>query len=98
MNDFHANAWHAQKPYSFAIIAAFLFPCFQVVVMSAMSDRTARLHALQQALQERILILDGGMGTMIQSYKLEEEDYRGEMRSASSCIISGSAPFGTIWK
>ena len=46
--------------------------------MSAMSDRTARLHALQQALQERILILDGGMGTMIQSYKLEEEDYRGE--------------------
>ncbi|MEX6503780.1 methionine synthase [Pseudomonas zhanjiangensis] len=42
-----------------------------------MSDRSARLHALQQALQERILILDGGMGTMIQSYKLEEEDYRG---------------------
>ena len=43
-----------------------------------MSDRSARLNALQQALHERILILDGGMGTMIQSYKLEEEDYRGE--------------------
>jgi len=43
-----------------------------------MSDRSARLHALQQALKERILILDGGMGTMIQSYKLEEEDYRGK--------------------
>ncbi|MBH3362993.1 methionine synthase [Pseudomonas sp. URMO17WK12:I11] len=42
-----------------------------------MSDRSARLHALQQALQERILILDGGMGTMIQSYRLEEADYRG---------------------
>ncbi|SDG32106.1 methionine synthase (B12-dependent) [Pseudomonas benzenivorans] len=42
-----------------------------------MSDRSARLHALQQALKERILILDGGMGTMIQSYKLEEADYRG---------------------
>ena len=42
-----------------------------------MSDRAARLSALQQALKERILILDGGMGTMIQSYKLEEEDYRG---------------------
>ena len=27
---------------------------------------------------ERILILDGAMGTMIQRYKLEEEDYRGE--------------------
>ena len=42
-----------------------------------MSDRHARLQSLQQALRERILILDGGMGTMIQSYKLEEEDYRG---------------------
>lgn len=29
-------------------------------------------------LKERILILDGGMGTMIQGFKLTEEDYRGE--------------------
>lgn len=29
-------------------------------------------------LKERILILDGGMGTMIQQYKLTEGDYRGE--------------------
>jgi len=43
-----------------------------------MSDRSARLQALHQALKERILILDGGMGTMIQSYKLEEQDYRGK--------------------
>ncbi|WP_043201997.1 methionine synthase [Pseudomonas putida] len=42
-----------------------------------MSDRSARLQALQNALKERILILDGGMGTMIQSYRLEEHDYRG---------------------
>jgi len=42
-----------------------------------MSDRQTRLQALHNALRERILILDGGMGTMIQSYKLEEEDYRG---------------------
>ncbi|MFJ1571368.1 Methionine synthase [Pseudomonas fluorescens] len=42
-----------------------------------MSDRSARLQALQHALKERILILDGGMGTMIQSYRLEEHDYRG---------------------
>jgi len=43
-----------------------------------MSARNARLQALQHALSQRILILDGGMGTMIQSYKLEESDYRGE--------------------
>ncbi|WP_438864855.1 homocysteine S-methyltransferase family protein [Neptunicella sp.] len=34
-------------------------------------------HLLKQALAERILILDGAMGTMIQRHKLEEADYRG---------------------
>ena len=43
-----------------------------------MLDRNARLQALHQALKDRILILDGGMGTMIQSYKLDEADYRGD--------------------
>ncbi len=31
-----------------------------------------------ELIKQRILILDGAMGTMIQRYKLEEEDYRGE--------------------
>ncbi|HRP98447.1 MAG TPA: homocysteine S-methyltransferase family protein, partial [Rhodocyclaceae bacterium] len=38
-------------------------------------DRSAELHAL---LAERILVLDGAMGTMIQQYQLTERDYRGE--------------------
>ncbi|MCQ1060058.1 methionine synthase [Photobacterium sp. DNB23_23_1] len=33
---------------------------------------------LNKRLAEQILIIDGGMGTMIQDYKLEEQDYRGE--------------------
>jgi 5-methyltetrahydrofolate--homocysteine methyltransferase len=33
---------------------------------------------LRQLLDERILIIDGAMGTMIQRHKLEEKDYRGE--------------------
>jgi 5-methyltetrahydrofolate--homocysteine methyltransferase len=33
---------------------------------------------LKQELSQRILFLDGAMGTMIQGYKLEEKDYRGE--------------------
>ncbi|MBP7201734.1 MAG: methionine synthase [Propionivibrio sp.] len=37
-------------------------------------DRSAELTAL---LQQRILILDGAMGTMIQRHKLQEADYRG---------------------
>jgi 5-methyltetrahydrofolate--homocysteine methyltransferase len=32
---------------------------------------------LDQLLKEKVLILDGAMGTMIQKYKLQEEDYRG---------------------
>lgn len=37
-----------------------------------------RTELLQNALTERILILDGAMGTMIQKYKLTESDFRGE--------------------
>lgn len=33
---------------------------------------------LEKQLLQRIMIIDGGMGTMIQSYKLQEADYRGE--------------------
>jgi len=36
------------------------------------------IQALKDAMKQRILLLDGAMGTMIQSYKLEEADYRGE--------------------
>ncbi len=38
----------------------------------------SRISSLYQAIGERILILDGAMGTMIQRYGLSEEDYRGE--------------------
>jgi 5-methyltetrahydrofolate--homocysteine methyltransferase len=37
-----------------------------------------RIAYLKSEVKKRILILDGGMGTMIQSYKLSEEQYRGE--------------------
>lgn len=39
---------------------------------------SARAQEIHQALQERILVIDGAMGTMIQRYKLSENDYRGE--------------------
>jgi 5-methyltetrahydrofolate--homocysteine methyltransferase len=40
--------------------------------------REARLAELEPLLARRILVLDGAMGTMIQSYRLGEQDYRGE--------------------
>lgn len=36
------------------------------------------MNDIKQILKDRILVLDGAMGTMIQRYKLEEEDFRGE--------------------
>ncbi len=36
------------------------------------------MKTLQQLLDERIMIIDGAMGTMIQRHKLQEADYRGE--------------------
>jgi 5-methyltetrahydrofolate--homocysteine methyltransferase len=38
----------------------------------------SRTDLLRSLLSQRILILDGAMGTMIQSYTLDEADYRGE--------------------
>jgi len=37
-----------------------------------------RVELLEAALRERILILDGGMGTMLQRHRLDEESFRGE--------------------
>ncbi|MBY0277555.1 methionine synthase [Candidatus Binatia bacterium] len=43
-----------------------------------MADTTPQ-NALAEQLRRRILILDGAMGTMVQRYKLEEKDFRGEI-------------------
>ncbi|HEV7866887.1 MAG TPA: methionine synthase [Chthoniobacteraceae bacterium] len=41
-------------------------------------DTVARLHPLAELLAERIVIIDGAMGTTIQQYRLTEEQFRGE--------------------
>lgn len=51
---------------------------------------TGRAQEIQQALEERILVIDGAMGTMIQRHKLEEEDYRGEEFKDHSCYLKGN--------
>ncbi|WP_375202387.1 homocysteine S-methyltransferase family protein [Hyphococcus sp.] len=43
-----------------------------------MSERQDRIAALKDAVKQRILVLDGGWGAMIQRKGLEEADYRGE--------------------
>lgn len=34
---------------------------------------------VEKIFEDRIVVLDGGMGTQIQTYKLQEEDYRGDI-------------------
>src|SRR5882724_5110434 len=45
---------------------------------------------IQDCLKERILIIDGAMGTMIQRHKLEEADYRGERFKDWASDIKGN--------
>lgn len=49
-----------------------------------------RQKALKEALLQRILILDGAMGTQIQSFQLEEQDYRGERFADYHMDIKGN--------
>ena len=45
---------------------------------------------LEQALQQRILVIDGAMGTMIQNEQLQEADYRGERFTDHSSDLKGN--------
>jgi 5-methyltetrahydrofolate--homocysteine methyltransferase len=48
------------------------------------------MATLEQLLKERILILDGGMGSMIQQYNLTEEDYKGAQFAHLSGLMKGN--------
>lgn len=49
-----------------------------------------RIEALHQQLAQRIMVLDGGMGTMIQSYRLDEHDFRGSRFRDWPCDLKGN--------
>lgn len=48
------------------------------------------IKILKKALKERILILDGAMGTMLQAYKFTEEDFRGEQFKDFHLSVKGN--------
>lgn len=48
------------------------------------------MKTIQDCLNERILIIDGAMGTMIQRHKLKEADYRGERFKDWPCDLKGN--------
>ena len=45
---------------------------------------------IEKILKERILVLDGAMGTMIQRYSLDEKDFRGERFINHTCDLKGN--------
>lgn len=51
---------------------------------------TTASHQIRSLLEQKILILDGGMGTMLQSYKLSEADFRGERFANHPCDVKGN--------
>ena len=51
---------------------------------------SSKVEQLRAQLNERILVLDGGMGTMIQSYRLNEADFRGERFADWPCDLKGN--------
>ena len=42
------------------------------------TERQERIERLKRLLDERIVLLDGAMGTMVQQHRLDEHGYRGE--------------------
>jgi len=56
-------------------------------------NNTGKLH---QLLSERILLLDGAMGTMIQRHKLQEADYRGERFKDWHTLVQGNNDLLTL--
>ncbi|HEY0199942.1 MAG TPA: homocysteine S-methyltransferase family protein [Rhodanobacter sp.] len=67
-----------------------------------------RVSLLEQALRQRILILDGGMGTMLQAHELDESGFRGERFEhghdghahdhAGTCDLKGNNDLLTLTK
>jgi 5-methyltetrahydrofolate--homocysteine methyltransferase len=56
----------------------------------SMTDRATRISQLKSLLAERIVILDGAMGTMVQSLQLSEDDFRGERFADYHMDIKGN--------
>lgn len=58
--------------------------------------KSASFLKIEDALKDRILVLDGAMGTMIQSYTLTEDDYRGEHFKDSKIDLKGNSDLLTV--
>ena len=63
-----------------------------------MTNSISTATILTEMLQRFILVLDGGMGTMIQSHKLTEADYRGKRFGKHQCDLKGNGDLLSLTK
>jgi 5-methyltetrahydrofolate--homocysteine methyltransferase len=59
-------------------------------IVTDFNNMTRTQHPLFHLLRERILVLDGAMGTMIQGYNLSEEDFRGTQFTGFQYDLKGN--------
>lgn len=59
-------------------------------MLDTSEQRQARRGALKAAARDRILVLDGAMGTMLQRRKLTEADYRGDRFKGANSDLKGN--------
>ena len=59
-----------------------------------MSEAADRINRLQNLIQDRILVLDGAMGTMIQALNLDEAAVRSDRFAA--CVTDLPRPIGAF--
>lgn len=65
-------------------------------LFGAVENRPSRLAALLKAANERILVLDGAMGTQIQNLHFSEEHFRGARFVACECALLGNNDLLTL--
>ncbi len=71
---------------------------FIEIINGLAHEKFIHMKSLRDCLNERILIIDGAMGTMIQRYKLEEKDYRGSRFSEWHKDVKGNNDLLSITK
>ncbi len=63
-----------------------------------MHPQLSSIEKLREILNNRIVFLDGGMGTMIQNYKLQEDDFRNDSLKNHKILLQGNNDLLSITK
>jgi 5-methyltetrahydrofolate--homocysteine methyltransferase len=88
----HGGAPHADRNLAAAPASAAPF----ALEPTDETERGTRIERLKRLLRERIVVLDGAMGTMIQQQRLEERDFRGERFARHGRDLRGNNDILTI--